>query len=54
MSSDNADLRVLAPRSVAARLNRRQFLGAAGATVGLVACGTSDDPPVTQPTTPPR
>lgn len=46
MSSDNTDLRVLAPRAVAARLNRRQFLGAAGATVGLVACGTSDESPV--------
>jgi len=51
MTSDNADLRVLAPRAVARRLSRRQFLGAAGATAGLVACGTSDDAPVTQPTT---
>jgi spermidine/putrescine transport system substrate-binding protein len=51
MTRDDDDnvIRILATPAAAARINRRQLLGAAGAGFALVACGTDDDD-----ATPPR
>jgi spermidine/putrescine transport system substrate-binding protein len=52
---DDNVIRILATPAAAARINRRQLLGAAGAGLALAACGTDDDnaTPGTTATTPP-